>query len=107
MVIALVDEGNQGSGVQEDVADHCPNPSMYLGLVDKSPGPCTQPTKSPAKSSADGVRALVGASFKNPSNAERTSADLLSPRCLAARSSLAFKPNGSFKDRVFMGTSLW
>src|SRR5262249_14776742 len=37
------------------------NPSMYFGLVDRSPGPSPQPARSPASSSADMGRSGSGA----------------------------------------------
>lgn len=86
------------------VANHLPKSSMYFGLVDRSPGPSTQPTRSPARSKTETgllIDDTLGPS-KNCSSAARTRLDLLSLRCLAARSSRAARAAEIFSERVFM-----
>jgi len=81
---------------------HFPNPSMYFRLVERSPGPSTQPIHGSAASRND-PDGMAGSPSKNCSRAARTTADLLTFRCLAARPSLACNPTGNFNEIAFMG----
>src|SRR5260370_11786195 len=94
VAVALIDQRDQWAGVQEHAADQSPNPSMYLGLVDSSPGPSAHPTKSPANSSAEmgpagSERCLP---FRNCSSAARTTPHLLCLRYRPAPSTFARSP---------------
>src|SRR5439155_22025723 len=50
VAVPAIDERDQRAGVHDDTAPHLPNPRMYFLLYERSPGPSTQPTRSPARS---------------------------------------------------------
>lgn len=106
MGISRVEKGHEWSSVEQDEILHWPKSSIYRGFVDRSVGPCTQPTKCPANS-----RKVLreprrpfdrGRNFKLCSTTSRITADLLRPRRWASRSRRACSRSGNRKDIVFI-----
>lgn len=52
VLVAFVEQGHDRPGVDDD-APHFPKPAMCLDAVDRSRGPASDPTRSPAAAAAD------------------------------------------------------
>jgi len=101
VTIPPVEKRDQRAGIEQRARGQRPNPRRWRGLEDRSVGPVTQPTRSPAIAANERGRRVRRPSSA-ASSASRRRRDFLTRRCAAAAARRAASGTGTFTEIVVM-----